>query len=112
MINHYSACLLIDEGKLLLKKDNLDLPTTKINESETTESAALRIAKEIGIDADIERFFALEFFSGEQVYTYLCNIKSIGELSNEYNWHRIDDIKTRQLSENLSAIIDKIKVIL
>ncbi len=108
---HFSACLIIDDGKILLGKD-MDLPTTAINEGETTEKAAIRIAKEAGIDTEIDRFFALEFFGGKQIYTYLCKIKNIDELDDNYSWYIIDEISNRNLSENLTSIIDKIKVIL
>ncbi len=107
---HYSACIFIEDGKILLNKD-LDLPTARIDEGETTEKAAVRVAKHIGIAAAIDRFFALEFFSDKQIYTYLCKIES-KNISDEYSWYKIDEIKDRQLSENLSAIIDKIKAIL
>jgi hypothetical protein len=110
-MSHFSCCLLVDDGKILLSKE-LDLPTSGIKDGETTEKAAVRIASEAGVDAEIDRFFALEFFSGKQIYTYLCKIKNIGRLSDEYNWYNVNDIENKQLSENLSAIIDKIKVIL
>ncbi len=109
---YFSACLLVDNKKILLKKDTTDLPTTNINEGETTEKAAVRIAKDVGIEAEVDRFFALEFFSGKQVYTYLCKIKNIGGIDGDYSWYSIDEIKNKNISENLSAIIDKIKVIL
>ena len=92
--------------------NNLDLPTAAINEGETTEKAAVRVAKKAGIDAEIDRFFALEFFGGKQIYTYLCKIKNIGELDGDHSWYSIDEIKDKQISENLSAIIDKIRVML
>ncbi len=110
-MTHYSCCLLVDDGKILLSKE-LDLPTAEINDNETTEKAAVRIASEAGVDAEIDRFFALEFFSGKQIYTYLCKIKNKDNVNDEYRWYNIDDIKDKQISENLSAIIDKIRVIL
>ena len=111
MNDHYSACLVIENGEILVRKNNMDLPTVKINEGETTEMAAIRAAKEAGIDAEIDRFFALEFF-GKQVYTYLCRMKNKNNISDDYSWYKIDEIINKEPSDNISAIIDKIKVIL
>ena len=110
-MSHFSACLLIDNGKILLNRNNLDLPTAAINDGETTEKAAVRIAKEIGITAEVDRFFALEFFSGKQIYTYICKIKNIVK-NDGYGWYTYDEIIDKNLSENLSAIIEKIKAVI
>lgn len=103
---------MVNNGKILLNRKSMDMPTTKINEGETAEAAALRTAKEIGIDASIDRFFALNFFADRQVYTYLCKIKSSDRLKKDYNWISYDELVGDQISQNLAAIIDKIKVIL
>ena len=108
---HYSACLIIDNEKILLDK-SLDLPTTKINEGETTENAAMRIAKQIGIDAEIENFFTLNFLGNNQIYIFLCKIKGKGDVSSEYSWYSHEEIAGKELPENLSAIIDRVKDIL
>lgn len=108
---HYSACLLVDSGKLLVKKDEIDLPTVEIENGETTEKAAVRAAKLAGIEAEVDRFFTIEFFSGNQIYTYLCRIKNISK-NDEYGWYTYDDVINKNLSENLSAIIDKIKAVM
>lgn len=123
---YIAACLIVENGKLLLLKrfdGIMEPPGGKVNTGETTEQAAAREAKEeLGIDVAIVSFFSIHFIKDAQIYMFVCRRVSgeprciEKEKYPEFGWYALVDLERFAqdgvLAPNMQEVLPRMRELL